>query len=234
MSTSEKHLYHLDELPDYKIASGYPDVRGWEVRDLNNRIIGKVRGLLANIDQERVVYLDVEVDDTIIDARHDPYGRPPHKKILEFINDKGENHVIIPIGLAELNEEQEYVYTTTIDHRTFAETKRIQRDTPIAREYEIIILDSYGRRYVDRNETEREETLEESETYQQDAIEEVESRRGIRDQRKGSHADREPDYDMGSEHENTFGRNKGRNDDDFYDRSEFDDAGFRKRKQQKT
>lgn len=232
MSTSEKHLYRLEELSDYKIASGYPDVRGWEVRDLNNRVIGKVSGLLANVELEKVVYLDVEVDDTIIDAGHDPYGRPANKDVHEFINEKGENHVIIPIGLAELNEEKEYVSTSTIDHRTFAETKRFRREAPIAREYEVIILDSYGRRQGRDTGTGEVEEPERSEAYQEERMENIKARHREGEHRTGPelHSGREAETVSDPESEDTYRRNRWLDDEDFYNRSEFDDTGFRKRK----
>src|SRR5665811_464276 len=103
MKTPEKHLYYLSELSDYKISGGYPDVRNWEVKDEALRQIGMVKNLLVNTKTERVVYLDVEVDQTIIDADHDPYGRPANEEIREFINEKGENHIILPIGLVDFN-----------------------------------------------------------------------------------------------------------------------------------
>lgn len=228
MSTREKHLHRLEELSDYKIASGYPDVRGWEVRDLNNRVIGKVNGLLANVEKEKIVYLDVEVDETIIDAGHDPYGRPQNKEVREFINEKGENHVIIPIGLAELNEEREFVSTTTIDHRTFAETKRFQSNTPIDRDYEIIVLDSYSRRQPREAEV---EDLEQSEAYQ-DRQENIKSGQSGREQHTGTELHFPPKAGTASDHESedAYTSNRRMDDEDFYNRSEFDDAGFRKRK----
>jgi hypothetical protein len=39
--------------------------------DANNRIIGKVDHLLVNKTAERVVYLDVEVDTTVIEEGHE-------------------------------------------------------------------------------------------------------------------------------------------------------------------
>lgn len=235
MSTSEKHLYRLEELSDYKIASGYPDVRGWEVRDFNNRVIGKVSGLLANVEREKVVYLDVEVDDTIIEAGHDPYGRPANKEVHEFINEKGENHVIIPIGLADLNEEKEYVSTSTIDHRTFAETKRFRRETPIAREYEVIILDSYGRRQRrdwEAEDVEDVEDMEQSEAYLEDRMENIKARHREGEHRTGEeiHSGREAETVSDPESEDNYRRNRWLDDEDFYNRSEFDDTRFRRRK----
>ncbi len=145
MKNKKKHLYYLEELSDYKVAGNYSDVRGWSVKDSDNRVIGKVESLLVNKDLERVVYLDVEVDDTIIEADHDPYGKPANADVHEFVNKEGENHIIIPIGLVDINESQKFVYTNSIDHQTFAETKRIETGATIDREYEEAVMQSYKR-----------------------------------------------------------------------------------------
>ena len=149
MKNENKHLYYLEELSDYKVDSHYSDVTGWPVKDLNNRVIGKVDNLLVNKELERVVYLDVEVDNSIIEANHDPYGRPANIEIREFVNKDGENHIIIPIGMVSIENDQNYVYTESIDHRTFAETKRVNRGSHIDREYEKVVLSSYNRELND-------------------------------------------------------------------------------------
>ena len=83
MTERRKNLYYLDELSDYKIASDDPDVRGWDVKDKDTRVIGKVDNLLVNKDREQVVYLDVEVDNSIIEANHDPYGKSSSSEVHE-------------------------------------------------------------------------------------------------------------------------------------------------------
>lgn len=146
MSTQEKQLYYLSELKDYTVDGGYADVRGWRVKDSALRDIGVVKNLLVNKRTQRVVYLDVEVDSSIIDAKHDPYGGPGNSVIREFINEDGENHIILPIGLVDINVDDKYVFTESIDHTTFAETKRFKENSPIERDYETAVLDSYARR----------------------------------------------------------------------------------------
>lgn len=148
MKKEEKHLYKLDELSDYKVASDDPDVKGWDVRDADNRVIGKVDNLLVNKAAQRVVYLDVEVDDSVIDLNHDPYARPENINIREFVNKDGENHVIVPIGMVSLDVDNKIVRAHAINHRTFAETKRFSADAPINREYEVVVLDSYNREHL--------------------------------------------------------------------------------------
>jgi len=149
-SNNNKNIFYLEELSKYKVENTDKDVRGWPVKDKDGRTVGKVDNLLVNKNTERVVYLDIEVDSSIIEANYEPYGKKAKDGVHEFINKDGENHLILPIGLAHLNLESEIVFTENIDHKTFAETKRIKKGTPIFREYEIIVLDSYNR---DNSET---------------------------------------------------------------------------------
>lgn len=209
-----KHLYYLNELSDYKIASDDPDVTGWQVKDADNRVIGKVDNLLVNKNTERVVYLDVEVDSTIIEANHDPYGQPSNSDVHEFLNKEGENHIIIPVGLVSLNNDQNFVYTDKINYQTFAETKRIEKGSAVNREYEVVVLDSYDRNYrsddQDNNKKDRNtDTLTGEATT---------SNRDLSDEERRSR-----DFDSG-------GRDSGRvsDDDSFYKRKEFDRTNYRK------
>ncbi|SKB80148.1 hypothetical protein SAMN05660903_02643 [Salegentibacter salinarum] len=207
-----KNLYYLSELKDYKIAGGYPDIRGWVVRDADKRVVGKVDNLLINKNLDRVVYVDVEVDQTIIDSRHDPYGKPADPEIKEFVNKDGQNHVIVPIGLVELEEDEKYIYTSRITHQTFAETKRIERGANPDRHYEKTVLSSYN----------RPSSAETEEEHLQRRKEEEYADKPISDQREGRIVDEE---DHHKDH-----RNKDQySDDEFYDREEFDGANFRRR-----
>lgn len=214
MADQNKHLYYINEIPDYKISEGYPDVRGWDVKDIDNRMIGKVDNLLVNKESERVVYLDVEVDKSIIDAKYDPYAGPNQSEFREFVNKDGENHIIIPIGLVDFNEDSNYVYTDIIDHRTFSETKRYRKGADINRSYEDQVLGSYVREDDAKN---RDFNLLKDENR---------FREIIRDEIRKYHHDTEKDKSYGSSE--AFPQST-RADDAFYERREFDDERFKKR-----
>ena len=244
MTEKAKHLYYINELSDYKIADGYPDIRGWDVKDIDNRVIGKVDNLLVNRDAERVVYLDIEVDKSIIDAKYDPYGRPSHTELREFVNKEGENHIIIPIGLVDLNEDSDYVYTDVIDHRTFSETKRYRKGDSISRNYENQVLNSYSRKQNIKHENENHDNHDKDLFRDENRLREI-----IRDEiRKYHHntdknavygasetyqsddideaviiTDEEMEMRRRRENDDVF------DDDNFYERREFDDKGFKKR-----
>ncbi|MGB5941933.1 MAG: PRC-barrel domain-containing protein [Leeuwenhoekiella sp.] len=140
---SKKHLYKLHELSKYKVSSDDPDVRGWKVKDTDGRTVGKVDNLLVNKNTEKVVYLDVEVDKTVLDAWHKPYGNPAKEGVHEFMNKEGENHLIVPIGMVRLDTGAHTVHSDKITHDTFAKTKRYQKGSDVDREYEIVVFDHY-------------------------------------------------------------------------------------------
>lgn len=143
MKDHNKNLYYLHELSGYKVADDYADVRDWEVIDADNRTIGKVDGLLVSKEAGRVVYLDVEVDTSLIEAGHETYAVSAEKGVHEFLNKEGENHLIIPIGIVTLDEESKKVHSKQIDYSTFAKTKRFKNGVDLERSYELTILPLY-------------------------------------------------------------------------------------------
>ena len=165
MNTESKDriLYYLEELSDYKVADSDKDVRNWKVNDVDGRTIGEVDNLLVNKNTERVIYLDVKVDESIISEDYKPYTRKVKDGVHDFINHEGENHLIIPIGMVTLDLDNKIVSTRAINYETFAQTKRLKKGSPITRDYEQNVFDSYTRleeepnhpedeRYYDREE----------------------------------------------------------------------------------
>ena len=145
MSDNNKNLYYLEELPDYKVATDYYDVRGWDIIDAENRTVGKVTNLLLNKPAERVVYLDVEVDKSLIEFGYETHQVPASDGVHGFINKDGDDHLIVPIGMASINAEQKKILTNQIDFNTFAKARRFNKGAAIDRDYELILLRHYIR-----------------------------------------------------------------------------------------
>lgn len=78
----------LDQLDDFEVADGDPDVRGWEVIAFDGRKVGEVDHLLVDTGAMKVRYLDVDVDDELLAER-----------------ESRDAHVLIPIGHARLDED---------------------------------------------------------------------------------------------------------------------------------
>jgi hypothetical protein len=139
----DRTLFYLDDLSGYKVHSDYPDVRGWEIKDARGETIGKVDGLLVNKEAERVVYLDVEVDEDLIEKGHEPLERSASEGIHEFVNKDGEDHLIVPVGMVDIDDDNNTVLCGQLDKNTFKKAKRHPKGENMTRDYEVMVLQTY-------------------------------------------------------------------------------------------
>lgn len=78
----------------FEMAKGEPDIRGWKAINGANQQIGKVKELLFDVKAQKVRYVIIDVD-----------GKP-----LNLVS----RNVIVPVGLAELDEKENVVYLPDI------------------------------------------------------------------------------------------------------------------------
>ena len=116
-------LAHLDELDDYKVADGEPDIRGWTVKTADGRDIGKVDDLLVDCRAMKVRYMEVELDGKALDLKDD-------------------RHVLMPIGTARLNDDDVVVVSRRTTELTALPPYRRDATTP---ERERALRDDYAR-----------------------------------------------------------------------------------------
>lgn len=100
----DRRLYYLHELKKYRVAKGDPDVRGWEVVDSDQKRIGHIDNLLVDIHNEKVRYLDVDLDDKF-QSDHPPVGTKHDKGVHDTIKKDGSHHLMIPIGAARIQHD---------------------------------------------------------------------------------------------------------------------------------
>jgi photosynthetic reaction center H subunit len=118
----------LDQLEDFEVAEGDPDVRGWRVVAADGRKIGQVDNLLIDTAVMKVRYLDVEVDDDLI------AGDP-------------DRHILIPIGYARLDEDSDQICVDELDSRTLEQIPSYIRE-PVTGEYESSLKTYYDRNLI--------------------------------------------------------------------------------------
>ena len=90
-NTAGSTLARLDELDDYEVADGEPDIRGWEVKLADGTEIGEVEDLIVDPTSLQVRYMDIEVDGKILGLKDD-------------------DRVIVPIGAARLDDDDDTVF----------------------------------------------------------------------------------------------------------------------------
>lgn len=92
---TDSGLARLHDLSGYKVADGDPDIRSWHVKTADGTKVGKVHDLIVDTRAMKVRYMDVELD----------------RKGLDLKDDK---HVLIPIGGARLDDDNDDVRLGTI------------------------------------------------------------------------------------------------------------------------
>ena len=116
----------LDEMDDFKVAEGDPDVRGWDVVASDGQKIGEVEHLLVDTAAMKVRYLSVERDTGWFDTNDEPA-------------------VIVPIGTARLDRDDRRVIVGSLASADFRTLPGYRRDTGITREYETTLRSRYTR-----------------------------------------------------------------------------------------
>lgn len=93
-NTRNKNLKFVDNLSDYQVHHNDTDIREFDVRLSTGEKIGEVEGLLADVPAKQVRYVEIEIEDDIID-RHTAGNYS-----------KDDRHVLIPIGLVKINGDR--------------------------------------------------------------------------------------------------------------------------------
>lgn len=96
------HLRRLRDLTEFEVADDNPDIRGWAVRGADGRQFGQIYELIVDVDALKVRYLDVLLDDSL--------GA-----------DERTNHILLPIGVAALDEEADNVFVPSLTYESVPE-----------------------------------------------------------------------------------------------------------------
>lgn len=122
MSAINERIIPLDELDDYEVAEGDPDVRGWHVYARDGVKIGEVDELLVDTEELKVRYLDVELEQ----------GR----------SEREDRHVLIPVGFARLDETDDHILINALDSAALLALPLYSQE-PLTRDYEAELLKEF-------------------------------------------------------------------------------------------
>lgn len=116
-------LAPLDDLQDFKVADTDPDIRGWDVELADGQKIGEVHDLIIDTTAMKARYLDVDIDNDVLDTEDD-------------------RHILVPVGCATLNGNADEVRLTGIDIDTLRTIPAFQHEA-ITRDFETRIRGCY-------------------------------------------------------------------------------------------
>ncbi len=128
------HLGRLNELDDFKVADGYPDPRGWDVKTTDGQKVGTVDDLIVDTQQMRVRYMSVKIDRSLAQAARD--AATPGDQA---------DHTLLPIGSVQLDDAHDDVLVSGYTLEQVAGLPRYGGRT-ISREYESSVVDRHRNR----------------------------------------------------------------------------------------
>lgn len=138
----ESQLSRLSDMNDYEVSDRDPDVRGWKVYSAEGIKFGKVEELIVDPEAMKVRYLDIEVDEGV-----------------EGVTD--ERHLLIPIGVASLDEKEDKVFIRTVQTVSLLKTPPYKGGV-VTREYEDEVRQSY---FQGKDKSSEDENYYSSEYY---------------------------------------------------------------------
>ena len=96
MEQEENRKTRLQKLggSDFEIVDGEPDIRGWNVKDASGKQLGEVEELIFDYQSQKVRYLVVDLEENDYDLE--------------------DREVLVPIGIAELHEDDDDVILTGV------------------------------------------------------------------------------------------------------------------------
>ncbi len=97
-------LRRMRDLPNFEMATGDPDPRGWPVRGGDGQAFGVVQELFVDLDTRRVLYLNVELD------RGLPGVPTPAPHV--------ETQILLPLAAVNLDTEGSSVFITALRRDT--------------------------------------------------------------------------------------------------------------------
>lgn len=132
----------LDELHDYKVADGYPDIRGWDVYTDAGQKIGKVDELIVDTTEMRVLYIDVDLDGSIRDEVGDA-ADSAKAAVTPGPDHVERGHTLLPIGTARIDDDKDQIVIDRIDLGTIGSLPRYD-GRKVTREYEAGLRNRFG------------------------------------------------------------------------------------------
>lgn len=113
-------LIRLKEMEGYAVSDKDPDVRGWKVISKNGKEVGTIDELIVDQDAMKVRYLDIDLND-------------------DFLESGRDRHLLLPIGVAEIDEKDDLVFIPGIDRAMVSKIPAFDGNH-LTRDYETTLI----------------------------------------------------------------------------------------------
>lgn len=203
MTQANYQLNKLSNLKDYRVAKEDPDVRGWFVVGADRQRIGKIHDLILDPEARKVRYLEVKLEP-------------------EILTNKEKRHILVPIGKARIDHDDDIVMVDTLDVNR-VRFYPVYGGEPITRDYEHSLREAL---HEDKHSEEKLSNVQTTHTHTEQLVQDEEPLYKMQRERDIARSERDI---LRSEVEMLKAQlKKARNvlDDNFYEHESFDERQF--------
>jgi len=158
-TTAAGQLVHLDDLDDFKIADGEPDIRGWDVRGADGTKVGEVEDLLIDTAAMKVRYIEVKLEKDVAndvglsanllehdisDATMRAEQQLAERDDYRTSDAEFGRFVLVPIGVAHLDDDGDNVVLSTEAAQMVGIPSYNRESSHLTRDYENEVVRGYG------------------------------------------------------------------------------------------
>lgn len=133
---NNKYLHFVSDLSKYKVHHEDIDPRGFDLLLDSGERIGKVEGLLADTSAQQVRYLEIAVEDELINLNN-----------TELYSHE-DRHLLVPIGIIRLEPSQSNAVISGLVYQDLVGYPRFNRTGGYSTRYEIDTNDYLSSRHV--------------------------------------------------------------------------------------
>ena len=124
-TSKNNRLKFLDSLTGYKVHHDDIDPRGYTVKLASGETIGEVEGLLADTSANLVRYVEVEIDDDVIER----YSGNDY--------DADDKHALVPVGVVHINAASNSITLLGVNLEQMVGYPRFRKDRGYTTGYEV-------------------------------------------------------------------------------------------------
>lgn len=123
-----RQLYRLENLDDWKVHHDDIDIRDYDVKTADGKSIGEVENLLVDLQDKKVRYVEVELEDDTPRVNSD--------SVVTYKERDGDRIVIVPVGLVEIDRDKKCVNIAGLNKIDFQEYPRYKHNMSVTPFYE--------------------------------------------------------------------------------------------------
>lgn len=127
-----RRLNKLENLEEWQVHHDDTDIRDWKVYANDGTKVGEVENLIADKAAKKVRYVEIELEEDLAGLDH-------LKSNIETRYEDGDRYIIVPIGLINIDRDDDVVRVNSLNTNLLYNTPRYNRAAGVKPEHEVVL-----------------------------------------------------------------------------------------------